>query len=197
VVIVCPSRNETLLSTPALAPHRAAVSRIASHARLRSITTDGVVYALVLGGIYLLLGTLWFVSAKEKLIDGGGTAPAGIHKEFSGTFLSSFPGTDAAWVILGLIEVVAFVLLVGSLLRGEFLQRRAKPVLLCALGLSMATFAILAFGDTIAQQFDGTASLFSYFAATGVLLVITLLMPPYRSGAWLSSLVPQRDRVDA
>jgi hypothetical protein len=182
------------LSTPALAP-RSAIPRTVSRARLGSISADGIVYALVLGGIYLLLGTLWFVSAKEKLIDGSGTAPAGIHKEFSGTFLSSFPGTNAAWVILGLLEAVAFVLFLGSVLRGEFLAQRAKPILLSALALSMATFAVLAFGDTIAQQFDGTASLFSYFAATGVLLVIVLLMPPYRPGAWLSDLAPQRDRA--
>jgi hypothetical protein len=176
------------MSTPAFV-HRSARPRSESNARFATLTADGIAYALVLGGIYLLLGTLWFMSAKEKLIDDNGTAPAGLHRMFSGTFISSFPGTNAAWVILGALEGVAFLVILASFLRGEFLPHRPKPILLAGIAGSMAVFAILAFGDTVAQNNDGTASLFTYFAATGVLLIVTLLMPPYRPTAWLSSLI--------
>jgi hypothetical protein len=57
---------------------------------------DGVVYTLVLAGIYLLLGVLFFYAGKEKLFDGLG-APAPIAKQFEGTFLDTIPGIDAAW----------------------------------------------------------------------------------------------------
>jgi hypothetical protein len=179
------------MATPAVT-QPTIVTRAAPTTRLAAIGADRVAYALVLGGVYLLMGTLWFMSAKEKLLDGTGT-PAGITKEFSGTFISSVPGTGAAWVLLGLVEAVAFLLFVASLVRGEFLPHRAKPLLLTGIATSMATFALLAFGDTVAGQFDGTASLFTYFAATGIIMFLVLLMPPYRPVAWLSSLVPHAD----
>lgn len=53
---------------------------------------DGVVYALVLAGIYLLLGVLFFYVGKEKIIDGHG-APPPIAKQFSGTFLDTIPAS--------------------------------------------------------------------------------------------------------
>jgi hypothetical protein len=36
---------------------------------------DGVVYGLVLAGIYLLVGVLFFYAGKEKLFDGLGAPP--------------------------------------------------------------------------------------------------------------------------
>lgn len=181
------------MSTPAIAHRRHPLS--VAKPRIAAISADSVAYALVLGGVYLLLGTLWFMSMKEKLFDDGGTAPAGLHRMFAGTFISSFPGTNAAWVILGVLEGVAFLAFVASLLRGEFLPHRAKPILLTGLAGSMAVFALLAFGDTVAANNAGTASLFTYFAATGVLFAIVLLMPPYRPLAWLSSLIEHRDET--
>jgi uncharacterized membrane protein YphA (DoxX/SURF4 family) len=62
---------------------------------------DGAVYGLLLAGIYLLVGVLFFYAGKEKLFDGLG-APAGIEKQFSDTFLDTIPGVDAAWTILGI-----------------------------------------------------------------------------------------------
>jgi hypothetical protein len=51
-----------------------------------------------------MVGGLMFYSGKEKLFDDDGNAPQGIKDQFKGTFLDTFPGTDAAWVILGLLE---------------------------------------------------------------------------------------------
>src|SRR5215813_11047352 len=84
---------------------------------------DGVVYGLVLAGIYLLVGVLFFYAGKEKIFDGIGAPPA-IEKQFSGTFLDTIPGVDAAWTILGILEFGIFVLTVLSLAFLEFLPGR-------------------------------------------------------------------------
>ena len=48
-----------------------------------------------------------------------------------------------------------------------------------------ALFACLAFGQTVTQQFAGVASLYTYFGATVVILILVSLMPPNRSDRWL------------
>jgi hypothetical protein len=152
---------------------------------------DGVVYALTLAGIYLLLGVLFFYSGKEKIIDGSG-APPPIEKQFSGTFLETIPGVDAAWTILGLLELAVFVLVVVSLVRLEFMPDRRKTFLLCASALAIFTFSVLAMGQNVVGEHTGVASLFLYAAGTGVLIGLVLLMPPYRPANWISGRTGER-----
>jgi hypothetical protein len=83
------------------------------------------------------------------------------------------------------LEFGVFVLLVGSLLRLEFLPHRDKGLLQVGLAVAMFTFACLAFGQTATKQFAGTASLYAYFGSTVVILVLLSLMPPNRSDRWL------------
>jgi hypothetical protein len=146
---------------------------------------DGVVYGLLLAGIYLLVGVLFFYAGKEKILDGLG-APAGIEKQFSGTFLDTIPGIDAAWTILGILESAIFVLVVVSLVRLEFMPSRRKPFLLSALALAIFTFSILAIGQNVTGENSGVAELFLYGGATGVLMVLVMQLPPYRPANWLS-----------
>lgn len=146
---------------------------------------DWVVYGLVLAGIYLLVGVLFFYAGKEKILDGIG-APPPIEKQFSGTFLDTIPGVDAAWTILGVLELGIFVLMAASLLTLEFLPNRRKPVLLSGLALAIFTFSILGTGQNVVGENTGVAELFLYAGATGVLMGLVLLMPPYRPGNWLS-----------
>jgi hypothetical protein len=146
---------------------------------------DGVVYALILAGIYLLLGVLFFYAGKEKLFDGLG-APAPIAKQFEGTFLATIPGTDAAWTILGVLEFLIFLTMVASLVRLEFMPNRRKPLLLCGLALAIFTFSILGIGQNVVGENEGVAELFLYAGATGVLLGLVLLLPPYRPQNWIS-----------
>jgi hypothetical protein len=146
---------------------------------------DGFVYGLVLAGIYLLVGVLFFYAGKEKIFDGIG-APAGIEKQFSGTFLDTIPGVDAAWTILGILELGVFVLTIISLVLLEFMPSRRKPFLLSALALAIFTFSILAIGQNVVGENSGVAELFLYAGATGVLLGLVLLMPPYRAANWIS-----------
>ena len=49
----------------------------------------------------------------------------------------------------------------------------------------MLTFAGLAFGQTATKQYAGTASLYTYFGATVVILILVSLMPPNRPDRWL------------
>lgn len=146
---------------------------------------DGVVYGLVLAGIYLLVGVLFFYAGKEKIFDGIG-APAGIEKQFSGTFLDTIPGVDAAWTILGILELGVFLLTIVSLARLEFMPNRRKPFILSALALSIFTFSILAIGQNVVGENTGVAELFLYAGATGVLMALVLLLPPYRPANWIS-----------
>lgn len=146
---------------------------------------DGVVYALILAGIYLLVGVLFFYAGKEKIIDGTGAPPA-IEKQFSGTFLDTIPGVDAAWTILGILESAIFILIVVSLVRLEFMPERRKSFLLCALALSIFTFSILAMGQNVVGENSGVAELFIYAAASGVLMGLVLVMPPRRRHNWIS-----------
>jgi len=119
---------------------------------------DGAVYGLVLAGIYLLVGVLFFYAGKEKIFDGLG-APAGIEKQFSGTFLETIPGVDAAWTILGILEFGIFVLTAVSLLTLEFLPSRRKPFLVSALGLAIFTFSVLGIGQNVVGENSGVAEL--------------------------------------
>lgn len=146
---------------------------------------DWAVYGLILAGIYFLVGVLFFYAGKEKIFDGLG-APPPIEKQFSGTFLDTIPGVDAAWTILGILELGVFVLTVISLITLEFMPNRRKPFLLCGLALAIFTFSILGMGQNVVGENTGVAELFLYAGATGVLIGLVLLMPPYRPANWIS-----------
>lgn len=150
---------------------------------------DAAAYWLVAAGIYITFGFLWYYSFKEKLFDDSGTMPEPLKKQFSGSLLDSVPGLDAAWVLLGLLEAVAFIAIAASVLSGEFLPRRRKPILLAGLGLSMFTFAVMGFGQNMTAQFDSVAELFTYFAGTVIVFFLVLLLPPYRPMHWLTGLI--------
>jgi len=154
---------------------------------------DGAAYWATLIGVYLMVGGLMFYSGKEKLFDDDGNAPASIKQQFAGTWIDTFPGTDAAWIILGILEFAVFVLLVASLIRLEFLPHREKWFLQVGLAVALFTFACLAFGQTATKQFAGTASLYTYFGSTVVILILVSLMPPNRPDRWLGGI---GDRTD-
>ena len=151
----------------------------------RGSVWDGAAYWATVAGVYLMVGGLMFYSGKGKLFDNDGQAPAAIEKQFEGTFLSVVPGTDAAWTILGILEFGVFLLLLASLVRAEFLPHREKSLMQVALAVAMVTYACLAFGQTASGQNEGTASLYQYFAATAVILMLVSMLPPNRGDHWL------------
>jgi hypothetical protein len=146
---------------------------------------DGVAYWAIIVGVYLMVGGLFFYSGKEKLFDEHGHPPAGVVQQFKGTFIDTFPGTHAAWIILGVLEFAVFAILVLSLVLLEFLPHRRKSAMQVALAIALITFACLAFGQTATNQFAGTASLYQYFGATVVILILVSLLPPNRPDSWL------------
>ncbi|HET6696534.1 MAG TPA: hypothetical protein VFG85_08510 [Gaiellaceae bacterium] len=149
---------------------------------------DGIAYWTTLIGVYVMVGGLMLYSGKDKLFDSDGNAPPGIKEQFSGTFIDTFPGTDAAWIILGILEFAVAVILVASLARLEFLPHRDKSLLQVGLAVAMLTFGLMAFGQTVTNQFEGTASLYTYFGSTAVILILVSLMPPNRSDRWLGGI---------
>ena len=155
----------------------------------RATILDDVAYWLTIASVYFLVGVLFFYSGKEKLFDENAKPPPGIAKQFEGTFVATFPGVDALWAILSVLEFGVFVLLVVSLVTGEFLPHRRKSVLLVGLSLALFTFACLSFGQTSTGNNEGTASLYTYFGATAVIVLLVLLLPPNRPRAWLSGLL--------
>ena len=157
----------------------------------RGTVFDGAAYWVTLIGVYVMVGGLMFYSGKEKLFDDDGNAPQGIKEQFKGTFLDTVPGTDAAWVILGLLEFGVFLLLVASLLRGEFFPHKDKSFLQVGLAVALLTYAFLAFGQTATKQYAGTAQLYTYFASTAVILILVSLMPPNRPDRWLGGADPR------
>ena len=146
---------------------------------------EGIAYWAIVAGVYLMVGGLMFYSGKEKLFDDNGHAPEGVKKQFANSFLHVIPGTDAAWVILGVLEFGVFLILLLSLARLEFLSHRRKSALQVALAVALITFACLAFGQTATGQFEGTASLYQYFGATVVILILVSILPPNRPDNWL------------
>jgi hypothetical protein len=152
----------------------------------RSTIFDDVAYWLTMASVYFLVGVLFFYSGKEKLFDGDAKAPPGIEKQFEGTFVATFPGVDALWAILSVLEFAVFAILLISLVRGEFLPHRRKSILLVGLSLALLTFACLSFGQTSTGNNEGTASLYTYFGVTAVVILLVTMLPPNRPRAWLS-----------
>ena len=152
----------------------------------RGTVFDDVAYWLTIVSVYFLVGVLFFYSGKEKLFDGDAKAPPGIEKQFEGTFVATFPGVDALWAILSVLEFVVFLYVVASIVRGEFLPSRRKNLLLIGLALALFTFACLSFGQTSTGNNEGTASLFTYFGVTAIIMLLVMMLPPNRPRAWLS-----------
>jgi hypothetical protein len=146
---------------------------------------DGIAYWATLIGVYLMVGGLMGYSGKEKLFTDNGHPSAGVEAQFKGTFIDTFPGTHAAWIILGVLEFGVLLLLLASLVRLEFLPHRDKGLLQVGLAVALLTFACLAFGQTVTKQFAGVAQLYTYFGATVVILILVSLMPPNRPDRWL------------
>lgn len=133
-----------------------------------------------LASVYIAFGFLWYYGFKEKLFDENGNMPAELAKIYKGTVIDSFPGLDATWTILGILEGLAFLPVVASLVTGEFLPRRRKPILLSGLAFSMFVFAVMTFGQNLVGNYEGVASLFVYMGVTAIVYVLLRSVPRFR-----------------
>jgi hypothetical protein len=160
-------------------------SREGLHLGVAEITKVAT-YAASLAGIYLSVGFLFYYASYEKLITDSGTMPAPLAKLFAGSFFASVPGNNAAWLLLGLLEASIVVLLAISLLRGEFLPQRRKPVLLAGLSVSLLAFGVMGLANNMIGNTPTVIELFTYFGVTIVAMFLVRQMAPYRPMSWLA-----------
>jgi hypothetical protein len=160
-------------------------SRTATRPQVATIARMST-YATTLAGIYLSVGFLFYYAAHEKLFSDGGTMPVPLQKLFAGSFFASVPGDNASWVLLGLLEAFVVVLLAVSLLRGEFLPQRRKPVLLAGLGVSLLAFGVMGLANDMIGNNATVIELFTYFGVTVAVMFLIRQMSPYRPMSWLA-----------
>jgi hypothetical protein len=173
-------------------PHTA---RPLAQKRTRSLPALAVItkftsYGATLAGIYLSVGFLFYYAAHEKLIANGGTMPAGLATAFHGSFFASIPGDNAAWVLLGLIEASVVVLLAISLIRGEFLPQRRKPILLAGLSVSVFAYGVMIIANAMIGNNATVIELFTYLGVTAIVMFVIRQMSPYRPMSWLAGEAP-------
>jgi hypothetical protein len=148
--------------------------------------TKLVTYSATLASVYLSVGFLFYYAAWEKLVVNGGVMPTGLKKAFSGSLFATIPGDNLSWILLGALEASVVLLLVFSLIRGEFLTSHHKPLLLTGLSVSMLALGLMGLSNNMIGDNAGALSLFTYFGLTAVVMIIVRQLAPYRPVGWLS-----------
>jgi hypothetical protein len=142
---------------------------------LMTLSTEGRIahYVKYFAIYFLLLNVMGLASIGkfQGLLSGAG-APEFLQQTFANTFLATFPGVTLAWWIIAILEFAVAVIVVISIIRLEFLPSRRKSWLMLALAVSLVTFAVLAFGQNLVEQHEAVASLYTYFGATVIMMVM-------------------------
>jgi hypothetical protein len=158
---------------------------------IRAITLEGasnsIAYGLALFAVYFTVGYVMWVSAAEKLFAGAIVMPAGLAKTFAGTWIASLVGVNFLWGALGIVELAIVLVVLASIVRGEFLPSRSKYLLQVGLSLSLVLFSFLAFGQAITANFPGVLAQYTYVGVTILIMGLVRIMPPNRSAHWLTS----------
>ncbi|MDQ3115015.1 MAG: hypothetical protein M3Q86_00115 [Verrucomicrobiota bacterium] len=85
-------------------------------------------------------------------------------QQFGPTWLASLPGgLPALYHFIALLESIALLGFLVSLLKGESFSGKPKPILKLALVFSLCVFIILAFGSRLIGKFDVAAINLLYF----------------------------------
>ncbi len=85
-------------------------------------------------------------------------------KQFGPTWFAGLPGgLPAVYYFLAVLESIALLGFVVSLLRGEFLPGKPKQVLKFTLIFSLFVFIVLSFGSRLTGKFDIAAINLLYF----------------------------------
>jgi hypothetical protein len=145
---------------------RTIAERTATARPIAAQVTRIATYSTIIASIYLTVGSVFYYSSRSKLITDSGHMPAGLVKAFHGSFFASVPGDNAAWVLLGLVEAAIFVILAISLLSGEFLPQRRKPILLAGLGLSILAYGFMVVANAMTGNDALVLTLFTYIGVT-------------------------------
>ncbi len=116
-----------------------------------------------------LLAMLWGFPGVGKLFAGG--VPEWFTGQFGTTILAKFPGMTLSFYSIAVLECLAALVALASLLRGEFLRDRSPFMLYLAILLTMLLFVQLSVGKQLVTDFAGIHDLFMYFAGSVVLLL--------------------------
>lgn len=163
-----------------MAAHSAPVHSTHHRTVAWATVADAVTYWCGMAAVYMSFGFLWFYGAKDKLFDQHASMPGGLARTYAGSFIDSIPGLNTAWLLLGLVQAVAFLLVVASLAAGEFLRGHARPILMAALGFSMFSFALMAFAQNMVTDYASVASLFTYIGVTAIVIALLQFVAPFR-----------------
>lgn len=118
--------------------------------------------------IQFFFGCTFFLAAILKWK--AGLTPD-FQQQFGKTFLAALPGgLTAVFYFIALLETVAVLGLLVSLVTGEFLADRAKLILKLSLVFCLFIFVILAFGSRLTGKFDIAATNMLYFVGALVSL---------------------------
>jgi hypothetical protein len=137
-------------------------------------TTGRIAHYVKYFAIYFLLLNVMGLASIGKLqglISGAG-APEFLTQTFQGTIVATVPGVTAAWWIIALVEGLVAVLALVSIIRLEFVPERRKSWLMLALSVSLVTYALLAFGQNLVENHESVASLYTYFGATVIMILM-------------------------
>jgi hypothetical protein len=118
--------------------------------------------------INLMFLIIWGFAGIGKFQSG---MPAYFPDKFGPTFMAKFPGLPATFWMLAIAELIGFALALVALARLEFLK---EPLWLARmLTWSLFVFIMLAFGQWLTNEFNGTFQQFCYFSGTLLALFIT------------------------
>lgn len=88
-------------------------------------------------------------------------------------------------VIITMLEGIVFLLVLASVATMECRPSRRKPFVLSALAMALLVFGLLAFGQSATAQHESVATLYGYFDATVIIMLLVRTLPPYSSDRWL------------
>jgi hypothetical protein len=117
--------------------------------------------------INLLFIIIWGFAGLGKLLKG---MPPWFDSKFGSTILAKVPGLTVTFWLLTASELLALLLAVIALLRGEFVGRFRPTWLSAMLVWSLFVFVQLSFGQWLTSDFNGTFQQFTYFGLTLVTL---------------------------
>lgn len=185
-VPVAEAWKELIVMADMSVQHRTSRTGHALHTMSLDSVSNGVAYWLALFGVYFGVGYLMWASAAEKLFAGPIAMPAALAKTFSGTWIAKLVGVNFLWGTVGVLELLIVLVVLASIVRGEFMPSRSKSLLQVSLSLSLVLFSILSFGETITANFTGTLTEFTYFGVTILIMGLVSVLPPTRKAHWLT-----------
>lgn len=129
---------------------------------------DNVAYYVRYLALYVLFIGLFLPAGIGKLF-GGESLPTSL---FEKSWLDGTVVLSTGWTLDGIGELVVALLMIASLVTGEWFEGRTKQLLRIGMSVAMLLFGVMCTGMTIAGETTGAASLFFYFGATSVVYLI-------------------------